>query len=73
MTQSNDEIQSHIIDLEIKISHQDVAIEELKTALFEQHSALDKLQKDLKRLTDRLESVDGGPLIGPGNDKPPHY
>ncbi len=73
MTEASDELQSQMIDLEIKISHQDVAIEELKTALFEQHSTIEKLQKDLKRLTDRLESVDGGPTIGPGNEKPPHY
>ncbi len=73
MTQPNPELQTQIIELEIKISHQEIAIDELKTALFEQHATIEKLQKDLKRLTDRLESVDGGPQIGPGNEKPPHY
>jgi SlyX protein len=63
----------HIIELEMKISHQEVAIEELKQTVFEQHLALEKLEKELKRLNDRIEGIDGGPTIGPGNDKPPHY
>jgi uncharacterized coiled-coil protein SlyX len=62
-----------LIDLETKISHQEVAIDELKQTVFEQHIAIEKLEKELKRLNDRLSGIDSGPVIGPGNDKPPHY
>lgn len=66
--------QEHLITLEMKISHQEIAIEELQQTVYEQHLTIEKLEKALKRLTDRFESVlgDTNP-IGPGNEKPPHY
>lgn len=67
------EIQTHLIELETKISHQEMSIDELKQVVFEQHSTIERLEKSLKRLTDRLEGIDGGPVVGPGNEKPPHY
>lgn len=73
MPTDRDEIQTHLIQLETKISHQEVAIDELKQTVFDQHTAIEKLEKALKRLTDRVEGIDGGPQVGPGNEKPPHY
>jgi SlyX protein len=64
--------EQRLIDLEIKISHQEVAIDELQTTVFEQHSAIARLEKTLKDITDRLEGVTGKE-VGPGNEKPPHY
>ncbi len=72
MTPQN-ETDAHLIELETKISHQEVAIDELKQTVFDQHIAIEKLVKDLKRLTDRIEGIDSGHSVGPGNDKPPHY
>jgi uncharacterized coiled-coil protein SlyX len=64
----------HLIELEVKISHQEVAIEELKQTTFEQHLRIEALEKELKRLKDRFDTFDGGQMpIGPGNEKPPHY
>ncbi len=63
-----------MIDLETKLSHQELIIEELQQALLEHHTALSKLEKNLKSLNDRFEvAVGGGPEIGPANEKPPHY
>ena len=63
-----------IVDLEIKISHHEVAIEELQKVVFEQHQRIEKLEKNFKRLTDRIDgSANGANEIGPGNEKPPHY
>ena len=67
------EDQTHLIELETKISHQEIAIDELKQTVFDQHIAIEKLVKDFKRLSDRIEGIDGGHTVGPGNDKPPHY
>lgn len=65
---------AHLKDLEIKFSHHEVAIEELQKVVFEQHKTIEKLEKTLKRLTDRFDGVAGGANeIGPGNEKPPHY
>jgi SlyX protein len=63
----------HIIELEVKISHQEVSIDELKQTVYEQHLTIERLEKELKRLKDRIDVIEGGPTIGPGNEKPPHY
>lgn len=63
----------HMIELETKISHQEVAIDELKQTVFEQHLAIENLEKELKRLGERIEGINSGQTIGPGNERPPHY
>ena len=60
------------IELEIKYSHQEIALEELQKTVWEQQVRLERLEKTVQRLTDRLNGgVD--PEIGPANEKPPHY
>jgi len=67
-------MDQHLIELEVKISHQEIAIEELKQITFEQHRQIEALEKEVKRLKERMDSGDiGVTTIGPGNDKPPHY
>ena len=67
-------MEKRLIDLEFKISHHDIAIEEMQTNLFEQHQRIEKLEKILLSLTDRFKESGGDAIsIGPGNDKPPHY
>ncbi len=66
------EIEDRMIELEIKISHQEVLIEQLQEGLFEQQSLMAKLEKSLKNLTERLD-VAGASEVGPANEKPPHY
>lgn len=67
-------MEQHLIDLEVKISHQEIAIEELKQLTFEQHKQIEALEKELKRLKERIDAGDiGATTIGPGNEKPPHY
>ena len=62
-----------LIELEIKISHQEIAIEELQRTVFEQHNRIEKLEKSLQILTERIDGRNAGPEIGPANEKPPHY
>ena len=61
------------IELEIKISHQEVALEEMQKIIWEQETRLDRLEKAVQRLTDRLHGGAGEPEIGPANERPPHY
>lgn len=66
--------EQRLTDLEIKISHQVVAIEELQQVVFDQHTAIKKLEKSLALFTERLGAMAAqNPEIGPGNEKPPHY
>lgn len=68
------QMNEHLIELEVKISHQEVAIEELKQTTFEQHKRIEALEKELKHLKNRLDTVDTqNSTVGPGNEKPPHY
>lgn len=60
------------IELEIKISHQEIALEELQKIVWEQETRLDRLEKMVKRLGDRLNG-EAEQEIGPANEKPPHY
>jgi SlyX protein len=69
MNSTNDE---RLIELEVKLSHQEIAIEELQKSLFEQHLTIERLEKKLKLLLDRVEGS-LNPEVGPGNQKPPHY
>ncbi len=64
--------QDRLIDLEVKIAHHEIAIEELQKTVFDQHKLIAALEKTLKQMGDRLDSSNA-PTIGPGNEKPPHY
>jgi len=66
--------EERLIELEIKISHQEIALEELQQGVYEQHATIAILEKSLKLLTERIDGTTAGkPEVGPGNDKPPHY
>lgn len=65
-------MDQNLIELEIKISHQEVAIESLQQAVHEQQMTIAKLEKNLKSLNDRFDA-NSAPEIGPANQKPPHY
>ncbi len=64
--------EQRLIDLEIKFSHQDVLLEKLQQTVHDQYIAIEKLEKSLKAIADRLKSAteDGS---APANEKPPHY
>lgn len=64
--------EQRLIDLETKISYQDVLVEELRETVFEQYLAIEKLEKTLKLLTDRMHQGDASPL-NIVSEKPPHY
>ena len=64
--------EQRIIDLEIKISHQDHLLEELHQVVYEQQKTIDSFQKKLTSLIKRFEDSGVGSEIRSGNEKPPH-
>jgi uncharacterized coiled-coil protein SlyX len=62
--------EQRLIDLEAKFSHQDLLIEELRQTLHEQYLTIEKLEKNLKVVTDQLK---GSEDIRTAHEKPPHY
>ncbi len=61
-----------IIDLQKKISFQDVAIQELNTTVTDQYKRIEALERELKLLKDKMDS---GDLVKRQEDeeRPPHY
>lgn len=69
-----DEGEQRLIDMEIKLSHQEATVESLQQTVYEQQKALDVLERKVTRLAKLIESsAEGGQDIGPANEKPPHY
>jgi SlyX protein len=64
--------QEQIIDLQIKISHQEQLLEDLNQALIFQQKQIDKLEKQLRSLTD---SQKANSSIKSQSEEvpPPHY
>ncbi|WP_413574643.1 SlyX family protein [Bdellovibrio sp. HCB290] len=65
--------ESRIVNLEIKVSHQDVVIEELHQVIYEQQKTIDKLETLLSGLNKRLQDALGDDAEIRGHEKPPHY
>lgn len=64
------ETQERLINIEMKISHQDLIIEELNQVVYQQQKTIDVLSKKLKLIEDQFRA---DPNIGPAGEKPPHY
>ena len=66
----NNDNELRIINIEMKMSHQDVMLEELHQVIYRQQAELDLLQKKLTLLQEQLSSDSD---IRPAGEKPPHY
>lgn len=62
--------EQRLIDLEIKISHQEQTVDTLQQLIYEQQKAIARLESRVERLGKRIE---GELDIGSGDEKPPHY
>lgn len=61
---------SRLDALEIRIAHQDQAIEDLNETITAQWKEMDRLKREIERLTDRISSAEAA--IGPeGGEEPP--
>lgn len=64
----NDE---RLINLETKFSFQEALIEELQQSIHNQYLVIERLEKTVKLLTDRILNSENSELIA--HEKPPHY
>ncbi len=67
--------EARLIDIEIKVSYQEDTIEMLNDIVTKQQQQLNKLQKSLEVLADRMQDVKvqfDDPL-NPADERPPHY
>lgn len=66
--------QDAIEDLQIRVEHQEMAIEQLNDTVATQARLLDQLRDELTRLRERLQALNPSPLGDVDHDEPPpHY
>jgi SlyX protein len=64
-----DKMESDIIELQIKFTHQEELLSQLNQIVNKQQVAIDELVKELTRL--KITTLNSQPEIN--NEKPPHY
>ncbi len=62
--------EERFINIETKISHQEVMLEELHQVIYQQQEQIDLLNKNLKLFVQQMTSDSE---IRPAGEKPPHY
>lgn len=64
--------EQRLTDIEIKLAHQEHALDQVSRALTDQQAQLTRLEQVCRSLIERLRGVSGGPDER-DDDKPPHY
>ena len=74
MNDSIDELRARIEELEIRLAHQDVAVEELTRQQLEQERLLREQAERMRRLETQLRAAAPG-LVADSDEEtpPPHY
>ena len=70
----DENLRTRIDELEIKLAHQEVTIEELNDALSQQWQVIDELSRKLVMMGGRLQTLEeGSDTPPPVEPPPPHY
>jgi SlyX protein len=64
--------EDRIVELEIKVAHQDMAIEELNQTIIQQQSEIANLQRYLELIRYKIENIQASPKEV-SESPPPHY
>ncbi len=68
-----DDLIARIVALETRVAHQDSTIEELNTIVTKQWQRIDRLNRDIANLVDRLKEFGNRPDPLNPEPPPPHY
>lgn len=71
MTQTAD--SARIDELEIRLAHQERAIEDLNQTITAQWKDIDRLKRELERLSDRLATAEHAIDSNPADEPPPPH
>jgi SlyX protein len=67
-------MENRITDLEIRITHQEAAMDEMNSVLLEQHQLIQKLQAELLHLQRQLRGMNTSNIADAAEETPPpHY
>ena len=65
--------EQRLVDIEIKLAHQEQTISELNDVVTEQQARLIELDALCHKLIDRVRAVADGATDAQHDDRPPHY
>jgi len=66
-------LESRLIDLEVRLAHQEAALEELTRALLHQEGLARRQCESIERLEAQLRALQASAAPAPEDGPPPHY
>ena len=74
MQKANSEMKNEIIDLQIRLSHQDNHLQELDKVIYRQQQELEVLKTKIELLEKNLRTLTESNILTPSEEQPPpHY
>lgn len=68
------QIESQLEQLEVKVAYQEITIEQLNSIITEQQNSIDKLQEQMKFLSQKIKHFEPSMVIDINDETPPpHY
>ncbi|HEX7718708.1 MAG TPA: SlyX family protein, partial [Woeseiaceae bacterium] len=65
---------ARLIDIEVKLAHQEQAMAELNQVLIDQQAQLTRLAQRYEGLTEKIDSLSqSGTRVSADDERPPHY
>lgn len=65
--------EDRLVDIEVKLAHQEQTIIELNDVVTEQQAKLTELEALCSKLIDRVRTISDTAIDAPHDDRPPHY
>jgi len=67
-------MEEKIIDLEIRLTHQEDHIQALDKIIYQQQQAIDLFREQINHLMDKMKHASEASILSPSEEKPPpHY
>jgi len=67
-------MKNKLIDLEIRITHQEDTLQKLDQVVYQQQQLIDQLTQKIQQLETRLQAMAVSDILNPADDvPPPHY
>jgi len=66
-------METRLTDLEIRLTHQEAALDEMNSVLLKQYSLIEELRGEMATLQRQLQDMGTGITANPAEETPPHY